>query len=322
MNRWALELKADGKGHEVDAAEACAKRESPAIFVWVHLDGREQDTLQWLKQHGGMPITVIYALTAMETRPRSEAIDHGALINLRGPSADDGKNGEDRLVSIRVWVEQGRAITVSFHPLLGVDQLRDQMVAGAIKDPGDLISHLAMIITKQVDPVIRDLADLVDECELRLEPEHAFETRRKIATARSDAIAYRRFVTPQREALTRLADLEVPWLEDDDRLHLREAADRFARMAEELEAVRERSALIHEQLTDLRSELIENRALQLSVVALIFLPLTFLTGLLGMNVDGIPDAHEPWAFWAVCAFCAIIAGGITAWFAAARWFKR
>ena len=321
MNHWALELKPDGKGHEVDAAEACSTRESPAIFVWVHLDGREQDTLQWLQLHGGMPITVIYALTAMETRPRSEAVAHGALINLRGPSADDSKNGEDRLVSIRVWVEQGRAISVSYHPLEGLDQLVGQMKAGEIKDPGDLVSHLGMMITKHVDPIISDLADLVDDCELRLEPEHAFETRRRIAEARSDAIAYRRFVAPQRQALTQLAELDAPWLEDDDRLHLREAADRFARMTEDLEAVRERSALIHEQLTDLRSELLEKRALLISIVALIFLPLTFVTGLLGMNVEGIPFAHEPWAFGAVCGFCVAVATAITAWFVAARWFK-
>lgn len=323
MNRWALELKEDGKGHEVDAAEACAARKSPAIFVWVHLDGREKDTLQWLQDHGGMPRTVIYALTATETRPRSEAIEDGALINLRGPTADDAenKNGEEMLVSIRVWVEKGRAISVSFHPLKGIDALVGQMKAGEIKDPGDLISHLAMGITKEVDPVIGELDDLVDQCELRLEPDHAFETRRRIAAARSDAIAYRRFVAPQRVALTQLAELDASWLEEDDRLHLREAADRFARMAEDLEAVRERSALIHEQLTDLRSEQIEKRALLLSIVALIFLPLTFLTGLLGMNVDGIPDAHQPWAFAAVCAICLAVAIGITAWFAAARWFK-
>lgn len=321
MNHWAIELKADGKGHEVDAAEACAVRESPAIFVWIHLDGREQDTLQWLQDHGGMPITVIYALTAMETRPRSEGIANGALINLRGPSADEKSNGEDRLVSIRIWVEQGRAISVSFHPLSGIEELVGQMKEGRIKDPGDLVSHLAMMITKKVDPVIGDLADLVDDCELRIEPEHAFATRRRIAEARSDAIAYRRFVAPQRQALTQLAELDAPWLEEDDRLHLREAADRFARMAEDLEAVRERSALIHEQLTDLRSEQIENRALLLSVVALIFLPLTFLTGLLGMNVEGIPFAHEPWAFAAVVGVCVLIAVGIAAWFAAARWFK-
>jgi len=321
MNRWALELKSDGKGHEVDAAEACAARKSPAIFVWVHLDGREQDTLQWLQDHGGMPITVIYALTAMETRPRSEAIAHGALINLRGPSADEKSNGEDRLVSIRVWVEQGRAISVSYHPLMGIDELVGQMKEGRIKDPGDLVSHLAMMITKKADPIISDLADLVDDCELRIEPDHAFETRRRIAEARSDAIAYRRFVAPQRQALAYLAELDAPWLEEDDRIHLREAADRFARMTEDLEAVRERSALIHEQLTDLRSELLEKRALLISIVALIFLPLTFVTGLLGMNVEGIPFAHEPWAFDAVCGFCLVVAVAITAWFAAVRWFK-
>jgi zinc transporter len=163
---------------------------------------------------------------------------------------------------------------------------------------------------------------VVDDCETSLEPSHAFDTRRKIASARSDAIIYRRFVAPQREALSQLAELDAPWLEEDDRLHLREAADRFARMAEELEAVRERSALIHEQLTDLRSELVEGRALLLSIVALVFLPLTFLTGLLGMNVEGIPFAHKPWAFAGVCGISVLIAGGVLWWFAAERWFRR
>jgi zinc transporter len=319
VNRFAIELKDDGKGHAVDAAEACAYRAIPAKFVWIHLDGREQETLGWLKEHAGVPSTVIYALTATETRPRSDAIEDGALINLRGPAEGDIEG--DKLVSIRAWVEHGRAITVTFRHLGGLDDLKGQMERGEIKDPGDLISHLAMTITKRLDPIITDLGDEVDNCETAIGPDRAFETRRKIATARSDAIAYRRFVAPQRAALTQLAELDAEWLEEDDRLHLREAADRFARMAEELEAVRERSALIHEQLTDLRSEQIENRALLLSVVALIFLPLTFLTGLLGMNVDGIPAAREPWAFWGVVGFCVVIALGITGWFAAARWFK-
>ena len=322
MHRFAVELKDDGKGHEVDPALACADRETPARFVWIHLDGREQETLGWLQEHAGVPVTVVYALTATETRPRSEAIEQGALINLRGPTIAPEPDDQDDLVSIRAWVEHGRAITVTFRHLDGLDAIKQEMDKGAIKDPGDLISRLAMTITHKLDPVISALGDEVDACETTIDADHAFETRRKIAAARSAAIAYRRFVSPQREALTHLAEIEADWLEDDDRLHLREAADRFARMAEELEAVRERSALIHEQLTDLRSEQIENRALLLSVVALIFLPLTFLTGLLGMNVDGIPAAHEPWAFWGVCGVCLLIAAGITWWFAAAKWFKR
>src|SRR3546814_10358691 len=78
-------------------------------------------------------------------------------------------------------------------------------------------------------------------------------------------------------------------------------------MAEELEAVRERAALAHEELTDLRGEQLDRRSLIVSIVALIFLPVTFITGLLGMNVQGIPFAHQPWAFWGVFAFCVLIA---------------
>ncbi len=321
MNHFAIELGENGKGHEVDASAACAAQPSPARFVWVHLDGNAADTVEWLRAHGGLPLPLIPALTAIETRPRCEAIGDGALVNLRGPSAEETDDADERLVSIRIWMEAGRAISVSYHLLAGFASLRDRMLEGTIRDPGDLVSHLAVLITKRVDPVIADLDEEVDECETALEPSHAFETRRRIARARQDAIVYRRFVAPERDALLRMAQLDAAWIAEDDRLHLREAADRFARMAEELEAIRERAALIHEQLTDLRSEQIESRALLLSVVALIFLPLTFLTGLLGMNVDGIPFAHAPWAFDAVCGLSLLIAAAITGWFASRRWFS-
>src|SRR3546814_11043144 len=96
------------------------------------------------------------------------------------------------------------------------------------------------------------------------------------------------------------------WLTDEDRLHLREAANRAARMAEELEAVRERSALLHEQLTDLRTEQIDQRSLIVALIALIFLPLTVVTGLFGLHVVGIPHRSDGMAFWwiaiGICVF--------------------
>jgi zinc transporter len=320
VKSWAIELGEDGKGRSVDPVRACGQE--GGRLRWVHLDGNAAETSGWLAQHGRLPSTVPHALTAQETRPRCEAIENGALLNLRGPAQDDKQPFEDRLVSIRIWVEGTRAISVGFRALAGLDELRGDMEEGRVADPGDIVSRLAIGITRRLDPVIAQLGDLVDECETALDPDSAFETRRRIAAARADAIVYRRFVVPEREALSRLAELDADWIHDDDRLHLRETADRFARMGEELEAVRERAALIHEQLTDIRSEQIERRGLLISVVALVFLPLTFITGLLGMNVDGIPFAHAPWAFAAVCGLCAVIAGVITAWFMAAHWFRR
>jgi len=159
-------------------------------------------------------------------------------------------------------------------------------------------------------------------CEEQLSAEHAFALRRLVNRVRIQAIGYRRFLFPQRSALEKLAALPGDWLNDDDRLHLSAAADRAARMAEELESIRERAALTHETLTDLRAEQIDQRSLLIAVAAMVFLPLTFITGLLGMNVDGIPFAHKPWAFWGVTLVCVAISLVITWYFVRRRWFYR
>ena len=74
-------------------------------------------------------------------------------------------------------------------------------------------------------------------------------------------------------------------------------------------------------LTDLRAEQIDQRSLIISVVAMIFLPLTFLTGLLGMNVQGIPYADQPWAFEGVVWVCTGIAVAIAGYFIRRRWLR-
>jgi zinc transporter len=66
----------------------------------------------------------------------------------------------------------------------------------------------------------------------------------------------------------------------------------------------------------------ETRSLLISIVAFIFLPLTFISGLLGMNVKGIPYAEEPWAFWGVVALCVLIGVLVLGWFMWRHWLRR
>lgn len=303
---WYLEHPGDG--------------ENGSGLVWIHLDGRNPDDMAWLTNKTVLPPAARSALAAIETRPRCQPMGHGALINLRGIGLPADGEG-DPLVSIRLWAEQGKVISLSYRRLDEFEQLRIAMEKGLLRDPGDLIAAIAASITRKLDPVVAALGDDIDDCEVALIPENAFKLRSAIAVARSEAIGYRRFVVPQRQALEQMANLDAEWLEPEDRLHLHEAADRFARMAEELEAIRERSALMHEQLTDMRAEMMDRRTLILSIVALVFLPLTFLSGLLGMNVAGIPFADQPWAFWGVIGVCVGVAIAITAYFARADWFR-
>jgi len=292
-----------------------------ATFVWIHFDGMGEDafTRAWLESRS-LDHLVINALLATETRPRLDLLREGALLNLRGPAGADANN-DDLLASVRVWATKGWAVSVTLRQLASMARVCAQVEGAQVIDPGDLVCVLASTITAELDPEVATLGDTVDDCEEFFEAGNALQMRRTIAQARATAIKYRRFVAPQRSVLEQLAAVQADWLSEDDRLHLREAADRAARMAEELEAIRERAALIHEQLTDLRSEMIDRRGLVISIVALIFLPLTFLTGLLGMNVEGIPYAHSHWAFWGVVLFSVAIAVGVAGYFIRARWFR-
>ncbi len=283
-------------------------------FLWLHLHGWDEEDFELLKRQDHIPDIAATALIATETRPRCDRIDFGAILNLRGPGEADPQDS-DKLVSIRLWVHENRVTSVSRRRMTATAEVMRQAEAGKISDPGDLVAAYARTISFELDPQVAELGDTLDDIESDLEEsKHLYRFRRTITKVRTDAIAFRRFVAPDRDALTSLANMDFEWLSQDDRQHINEAANKFARMAEELEAVRERAALLHEQITDLRAEQLDTRGLQLSVTAFIFLPLTFLTGLLGMNVAGIPYAEEPWAFGAVVAICLAIALIISAYF--------
>lgn len=312
-------LVGDGPVQPITAEEA-ALYAGPG-FIWVHIDAGTDEELHLLRG-ADIPDVAANALVATETRPRCDRIEEGAIVNLRGPAAGETDNS-DRLVSIRMWIRRGKVDSVTRRPLAATAAVTAQMEAGRILDPGDLVAAFARAISKQLDPEVALLGDTLDDYESELDDSRAlYRLRSSIARIRSDSIAYRRFVAPNRDALLTLSGLDFSWLAEEDRLHIREAADRFARMTEELEAVRERAALLHEQLTDLRGEQMETRALLISIVAFIFLPLTFITGLLGMNVEGIPSAKEPWAFWGVVGFCFVIGALVLAWFMWRHWLRR
>ncbi len=301
MSGFAWIVDADGahaRRVERDMALAHA-----AGFVWIHFASNVGDVQRWLREQAGLDAFIVDALTAAETRPRAEKIADGAFVNLRGRS-DEELDASDVLASIRIWAVKGRVVTVSRKRLVVLPRVEEQVAAGELRDPGDLIAALATAITEDLDPVVADLGDGLDECEQKLSAHQVFELRRAVTRMRSEAINYRRFLSPQRAALERLAALPGDWLGEDDRSHLSAAADRAARMAEEVEAIRERAALMHEALTDLRAEQLDQRSLVIAMVAMVFLPLTFLTGLYGMNVKGLPYAEEPWAFDAIAGACA------------------
>jgi zinc transporter len=299
--------------------EAVALR-GQAEIVWLHLEGNRPGAIAWIEAQGDIPPVAKEALKATETRPRSDIVDGGAIVNIRGLAEEDG-NVADPLVSVRLWATGGLVVSFAFRTPHALDDVERQFTNGEIHDPGDLITAFATMMSVGLDPEIAIIGDRLDEIEASVDEQYSRSIRRQCSNLRAEAISYRRFIAPQREALMNLSVQRLPWLDEEDRLHLRTAADRYARMAEELEAVRERAAIVHDEITDLRGERMDGRALLTAIIALIFLPLTFITGLLGMNVEGIPYAKEPWAFWGVVVFCVAIGIVVMAYFVHLRWVR-
>ncbi|MEI9850231.1 MAG: CorA family divalent cation transporter [Sphingomonas sp.] len=306
----------DGAARLVAIEDALGQRGN---LVWVHLTTNNDHAKEWLGGAAKLSDYVTEALTASETRPRCDAVDEGAVINLRGLSSEK-MEASDPLASIRIYAHHGRVFSVTRKPLDALVRVREQIEAGEVADPGDLIAAIADEITEELDPMVARLGDSLDACETRIETTRAFKLRRMVNQVRGQAIGYRRFLNPQRGALEKLAQLSGKWLAEDDRLKLNAAADRAARMAEELESIRERAALTHETLTDLRAEMLDQRSLVIAIVAMVFLPLTFVTGLFGMNVP-LPFSHAPSAFWWITLICLLLAAAITAYFMRRHWFR-
>ena len=92
-----------------------------------------------------------------------------------------------------------------------------------------------------------------------------------------------------------------------DRAHLREIGDRTLRFVEDLDSARDWAAVAQDELNCRLSEQMNKTMYVLSMVAGIFLPLGLLTGLLGINVGGIPGVNSHWAFIVVCVILVVTA---------------
>ncbi|MGB0498629.1 MAG: CorA family divalent cation transporter, partial [Rubricella sp.] len=145
------------------------------------------------------------------------------------------------------------------------------------------------------------------------------DERRDIIAARRRVIMLRRYLAPQRDALSAMAGAEVGWFSRQDRDSLRLSIDRLARFVEDLEALRDRAQVVDDELGAALSERLNRNLYVLSVISAIFLPLGFITGLLGINVGGIPGAESGIAFWLVAGGLAFLGLGGVALFRLLRW---
>ena len=144
--------------------------------------------------------------------------------------------------------------------------------------------------------------------------------RKQIASIQKKAIVFKHDMAPQRDLITNLLEAKIDWFANHNHRQMIEAHDNIIRFVEELDSLRERSQVIIDEVTNILTERLNKNMYALPVVAAIFLPLGFLTGLLGINIGGIPGAENPQAFVVFCGMLALVVDLQIVIFRKMRWF--
>ena len=316
---------ADGRGGAVplDASELMA---NPLMgppeggYLWMHF--ALEAARGWVPANLGLDDDTLRALFADETRPRCTRKGDALLMNLRGVNLNEGAALED-MVSLRIHLMAGRLITVRRQKSVAVEEIRLEMRAGvAPPDAASLTLRIVAGLTDRIEPVVDALSDRVDAYEELSVTQGSVDLRAELSAMRHDAIVFRRYVAPQREAVARFAANDAHILPEEAQSAAKEEADRVTRVVEELDIVRERAAVIQDQIAARRADEMNRNMMIISVVSAVFLPLGFLTGLLGINVGGMPGAENEVAFWIVCALCAGLGAALLVVFRRMGWLSR
>lgn len=316
----AYGLDGNGIGKALTAEEAVIQIKDDSL-AWVHMDANNPSTRKWLEQEVSyLDSFIIEALLEEETRPRMTQIGDGVLLILRGVNLNENADPED-MVSIRLWVDQHRIISLQKRNLKAVRDIEKKIKAGkAPKDAGDFVCMLTSRLFERMEPALTALDETADNIEEKVLERADVSLREDIVNVRKRAIMFRRYMAPQRDAIGQLRMADVKWLEDTHERHLQESYNHVTRYVEDLDAIRERAQIVKDELSNILADRLNKNMYVLSVIAAIFLPLGFLTGLFGINVGGIPGAENSDAFAVFCAILAAIVFMQIILFKKFKWF--
>ncbi|WP_339778313.1 zinc transporter ZntB [uncultured Thalassospira sp.] len=311
INAFRIDHTGKGVALSVDEFATSIPSTGDGEYIWVHLDWMEPGVAAWLSRTVGLDASIVEALVTRATRPSVLFYDDGYSMNLRGVNLNNESDPAD-MISVRIWCSEKLVITLRNKRLYAFDDIRASIEANTAPPVSDaFVLTVAERLVFRIDDEIhtRDekfdiLEDLIDdtpisECK-------TLPLRMEIMDVRHRLSRLRRHIAPQRDALIKFVTEKPGWSDKTHKRRARTLTDRVTRLVEELDSLRERTQIANDSLMAIESERMNRTMYWLTVIAGLFLPISFVTGLLGINVGGIPAANSSWGFWGVSLILAAV----------------
>ncbi|TKB45316.1 zinc transporter ZntB [Thalassotalea mangrovi] len=265
---------------------------------WLHLNYTNLKNREQLKDFP-LDNVITDALLSEETRPRAQLLEGGILLSLRGINLAQDSKPED-MVSVRIFLAQDFILSTGRRKLLSLDKVAHSITSQAgPKTPSAWLADLIENLTDNMAGTVHFIEETLSAFEETAIESKELTFQSELANLRRQIIAIRRYLGPQRDALLTLLSDKNPFIDAEQKIEIRESLNHLQLYIEELDLCKERANVLQEEINVNLGQTMNNRMYVLSIVAAIFLPLGFLTGLLGINVGGMPGADDPNAFYLV-----------------------
>ncbi len=296
----------DGKGgaRKIGRAEVDHwKPASPDEILWLHLRRDAPEVRPWLENDLDIPPTTAEVLVSDSTRPRALREGDTLVATLRGINFNPNSEPED-MISLQLWSDGVRLITLRKLPMQTPRDVIAMLDEGkGPLDAGGAITKIIDQLTVRMNQTVVDINDRIDELEELDVEDDCEEILPRITSIRRNCLALQRHMSPQHEALERISREAPAWFEDHDRREIEESIERLRRYLDDINISKESALVMQDELRARSLASNERATYMLTIVAGIFLPLGFLTGLMGINVGGMPGVDNADAFWVVVGIC-------------------
>ncbi len=306
-----------------DLAEFCV----PDGVLWVDVQGLgDRAMLEWIGQSFGLHPLILADVVHVPQRPKCEAYEDATfLVTRRLRWKDDLADPVDeRQVSLVL----GKRHVLSFQE--GSDDVFEPVLerlaqgSGMIRGYGpDYLAYALLdAVVDEYFPILDKLGARLEELEERVATRPTRTQLHQLAALRHDLIAIRRDVWPQREALHALLRGDVAGISEPVKVYMRDVHDHCVQVAEMVEIYREIAAgLLNIYMTSIANRTNEVMKV-LTVVSTIFIPLTFLVGVWGMNFRYMPELQWRWGYALVWLLMLAVGGILFAYFRRRGWIGR
>ena len=212
------------------------------------------------------------------------------------------------MVSIRLYITKHEVISCRLRTLKAVTKLRNELdVSYAPIDVYRFVSRLFKYICEEIESIMNDLNIEVDKLEEAILQKSDLDIRQRIIDLRRQMIILKRYLAPNNDVIDRLILLKN-FVNSNitDNTDLSESHNKMVRFIEDIVSAKERVQVVHEEMNNHLTDRLNKNTLKLSIVATVFRPLSFLTGLFGVNLGGIPGSSSDYAFPIFCLIAFIM----------------